>query len=70
MQIPKLDKIVINIGVGEAKDNAKALEAAVAKLKENGIEQTWIIGVKNPVAETCLEYLAKTQSRKKTPLKE
>ena len=32
MQIPKLDKIVINIGVGEAKDNAKALEAAVADL--------------------------------------
>ena len=32
MQIPKLDKIVINIGVGEAKDNAKALEAAVSDL--------------------------------------
>ena len=30
MQIPKLDKIVINIGVGEAKDNAKALESAAA----------------------------------------
>lgn len=32
MQIPKIDKIVINIGVGEAKDNAKTLEAAVADL--------------------------------------
>lgn len=32
MQIPKLDKIVINIGVGEAKDNAKTLEAAAADL--------------------------------------
>ena len=32
MQIPKLDKIVINIGVGEAKDNAKALEAAANDL--------------------------------------
>ena len=32
MQIPKLDKIIINIGVGEAKDNAKTLEAAVADL--------------------------------------
>lgn len=32
MQIPKFDKIVINIGVGEAKDNAKALEAAVSDL--------------------------------------
>ena len=26
MEVPKLDKIVINMGVGEAKDNAKALE--------------------------------------------
>ena len=32
MQIPKLDKIVINMGVGEAKDNAKALEGAVKDL--------------------------------------
>jgi len=32
MQIPKLDKIVINIGVGEAKENAKALEAAASDL--------------------------------------
>ena len=26
MQIPKLDKIVINVGAGEAKDNAKAID--------------------------------------------
>ena len=26
MEVPKLDKIVINMGVGEAKDNAKVLE--------------------------------------------
>ena len=32
MQIPKLEKIVINIGVGEAKANAKALEAAANDL--------------------------------------
>ena len=31
-QIPKLDKIVINMGLGEAKDNPKALDAAVADL--------------------------------------
>jgi large subunit ribosomal protein L5 len=29
MQVPKIDKIVVNMGVGEAKDNAKALEAAI-----------------------------------------
>lgn len=28
MQIPKLDKVVINIGLGEAKENAKAVDAA------------------------------------------
>jgi len=33
MQIPKLDKIVINMGVGEAKDNAKALETAVKDME-------------------------------------
>ncbi len=32
MQIPKIEKIVINIGVGEAKENAKALEAAANDL--------------------------------------
>lgn len=32
MQIPRIEKVVVNIGVGEALDNAKALEAAVADL--------------------------------------
>ncbi len=32
MQIPKLEKIVINIGLGEAKENAKALDSAVDDL--------------------------------------
>jgi large subunit ribosomal protein L5 len=32
MQIPRVTKVVVNIGVGEALDNAKALEAAVADL--------------------------------------
>lgn len=33
MEVPKLDKIVINIGVGEAKENAKVLEAAMQDLE-------------------------------------
>ena len=33
MEIPKLDKIVVNMGVGEAKENAKLLEAAVKDLE-------------------------------------
>ena len=32
MQIPKLDKIVINVGAGEAKDNAKAIEAIMTDI--------------------------------------
>ena len=32
MQIPKLDKIVINVGCGEARDNAKVIEAIVGDL--------------------------------------
>ena len=33
MEVPKLVKIVVNMGVGEAKDNAKVLEAAVHDLE-------------------------------------
>ena len=50
MQIPKLDKIVINIGVGEAKDNAKALEAAVADLAAITGQQPVITKAKKSVA--------------------
>ena len=34
MEVPKLDKVVINMGVGEAKDNHKVLESAVADLEK------------------------------------
>ena len=33
MEVPKIDKIVINMGVGEAKDNAKVLETAVKDME-------------------------------------
>jgi len=32
MQVPRIDKVVVNIGVGEALDNAKTLDAAVGDL--------------------------------------
>jgi len=32
MQVPRIEKVVVNIGVGEALDNAKALDAAVGDL--------------------------------------
>ena len=33
MQIPKLEKVVVNMGVGEAKENAKLLESAAADMQ-------------------------------------
>ena len=33
MEVPKLDKIVVNMGVGEAKHNAKVLEAAIKDME-------------------------------------
>ena len=33
MEVPKLEKVVINMGIGEAKDNPKALESAVKELE-------------------------------------
>ena len=32
MQIPKLDKVVINVGVGDAKDNSKAIDNVIADI--------------------------------------
>lgn len=34
MQVPRIEKIVVNIGVGEALDNAKALDSAVADMTQ------------------------------------
>ena len=33
MQVPKLDKIVINMGVGEAKENSKVLDTAIRDIE-------------------------------------
>ena len=32
MEVPRLEKVVINMGLGDCKDNAKAMEAAIAEL--------------------------------------
>ena len=32
MQIPKIDKVIINVGCGEAKDNAKVVDAIIGDL--------------------------------------
>jgi large subunit ribosomal protein L5 len=50
MQVPKLDKIVINMGVGEAKENPKALESAVADLEKITGQKAVLTKAKNSIA--------------------
>ena len=50
MEVPKLDKIVINMGVGEAKDNAKVLDAAVSDLETIAGQKAVLTRAKNSVA--------------------
>ena len=50
MEIPKLDKIVINMGVGEAKENAKVLESAVADMEKIAGQKAVVTKAKKSVA--------------------
>ena len=50
MEVPKLDKVVINMGVGEAKDNAKVLESAVADMEKIAGQKAVVTRAKNSVA--------------------
>ena len=50
MQVPKLDKIVINMGVGEAKDNAKILDSAVKDLEIIAGQKVVVTRAKKSVA--------------------
>lgn len=50
MQVPKLKKIVINIGVGEAIDNAKSLDAAVSDLSRITGQQPVVTKAKKSIA--------------------
>ncbi|MDE6639356.1 MAG: 50S ribosomal protein L5 [Acetatifactor sp.] len=50
MEVPKLDKIVVNMGVGEAKDNAKVLENAVADMEIITGQKAVLTKAKNSIA--------------------
>lgn len=50
MEVPKLDKIVINMGVGEAKENAKVLDSAVKDLETTTGQKVVLTRAKNSVA--------------------
>ena len=50
MQIPKLDKVVINVGAGEAKDNAKVIDAIMSDLAQITGQKPVICKAKKSVA--------------------
>ena len=50
MEVPKLDKIVINMGVGEAKENAKVLESAVSDMETITGQKAIITKAKHSIA--------------------
>ena len=60
MQVPKLDKIVINMGVGEAKDNSKVLDSAVSDLE--------IISGQKPVTTKAKNSVANFKLREGMPI--
>lgn len=50
MQIPKLDKVVVNVGVGEAKENSKALDAAMNDVAQITGQKPTVTKAKKSVA--------------------
>ena len=50
IEVPKLEKVVINMGVGEAKDNAKALDSAVADMEKITGQKAVLTRARNSVA--------------------
>ena len=50
MEVPKLDKVVANMGVGEARENAKALESAVKDMETITGQKAVLTKAKNSVA--------------------
>ena len=50
MEVPKLEKIVVNMGVGEAKENAKLLEAAMKDMETITGQKAVSTKAKNSVA--------------------
>ena len=60
MEVPKLEKIVVNMGVGEAKDNPKVLEAATADMQ--------LITGQKPVLTRAKKSVANFKIRENMPI--
>ena len=50
MEVPRLEKVIINMGLGDCKDNSKALEAAVAELTQISGQKPLVTKAKKSVA--------------------
>jgi large subunit ribosomal protein L5 len=50
MQVPRVNKVVINVGIGEAKDNDKALDAAVGDITTISGQKPQLVKAKKSVA--------------------
>jgi large subunit ribosomal protein L5 len=50
MQVPRVDKVIVNVGIGEAKDNDKALDAAVGDITTITGQRPQLIKAKKSVA--------------------
>lgn len=60
MEVPKLEKIVLNMGVGEAKDNSKVLDAAMADMQ--------LITGQKPVLTRAKKSVANFKLRENMPI--
>ncbi|MBU3128563.1 50S ribosomal protein L5 [Clostridium tagluense] len=60
MEVPKLEKIVLNMGVGEAKDNSKVLDSAVSDMQ--------IIAGQKPVITRAKKSIANFKLRENMPI--
>ena len=60
MEVPKLDKVIINMGVGEARENAKLLDAAVKDME--------IISGQKPVRTKAKKSVANFKIREGMPI--
>ena len=60
MEIPRLEKVVINMGLGEAKDNAKIIESAV--------EEIALISGQRPVVTKARKSIANFKVRQGMPV--
>ena len=64
MQVPKIEKVVINMGVGEAVSNSKVLDAAVEELQTISGQKPVVTKAKKSIAGFKLreEYANRSKS--------